>query len=222
MIDLQDLLTKSLVGHDQSRARSKQIEIGPSSAGGCRRRVWHDLKQTEKTNQTETLAAILGTFIHAGVEKSIQRLDPFGDNYLIELEVSYGDLKGHCDLFIKDQGLVVDWKTTTKKGARYFGNQQQRWQIQLYGWLLANNGYEVKDVALVGIPRDGGMKDILVHREPYNPNIAQEALNWLQEIKDIVAQNKTAPEPEKPIAFCASYCPYYDPTGEIGCPSTVK
>jgi hypothetical protein len=222
MIDLQDMVIKSLGAYDSQRDRSKQIEIGPSSIGSCARRVYHDLKQTPKTNDTEKLAAILGTFIHAGVEKSIQRLDPFGDNYLIELEVSYGDLKGHCDLFIKDQGLVVDWKTTTKKGARYFGNQQQRWQIQLYGWLLANNGYEVKDVALVGIPRDGGMKDILVHKEPYNPNIAQEALNWLQEIKEIVDLGKSAPEPEKPIAFCASYCPYYDPTGEIGCPSTVK
>jgi hypothetical protein len=30
------------------------------------------------------------------------------------------------------------------------------------------------------------------------------------------------PSPEKPLAFCADFCPYYDPTGEEGCPSTQK
>jgi hypothetical protein len=43
MIDLHDMVTKSLEAYDSSRDRSKQVEIGPSSIGGCSRRVWHGL-----------------------------------------------------------------------------------------------------------------------------------------------------------------------------------
>ena len=222
MIDLQQMLAKSLVAHDGQRDRSKQVAIGPSSLGGCSRRVWHDLKRSEKINTTETLAAILGSFIHAGVEKAIRREDPFGDNFLIEIELSHGDLMGHCDLFIKDQGIVVDWKSTTKKGFRYFANQQQRWQIQTYGWLLEKNGYEVKEVSLVGIPRDGNMADIKVHREPYDPAIAEKAIAWLEKIKNIVETDAPAPAPEKFAPFCTNYCSYFDPTGVKGCPSIRK
>jgi predicted RecB family nuclease len=223
MTDLHDLLTKSLKGFDEQRDRSQQVEIGPSSLGGCRRRVYHDLKLTEKTNlNTESLAAILGTFIHSGIEESIRREDPFGDNFLTEIEVSSGSMKGHIDLFIKDQGIVVDWKTTKVKSLRYFPSEQQRWQVQVYGWLLAQNGYDVKEVSLVAIPRDGEMPDIRVHREQYDEQIANTALVWLDSIREGIAEDKPAPVPEERVAFCSKYCSYYDPTGEIGCPSTAK
>jgi hypothetical protein len=131
-------------------------------------------------------------------------------------------MKGHIDLYIKDEGLVVDWKTTTKSGMRYFGSEQQRFQIHTYGWLLEKNGYEVKEVALVGIPRDGKMQDIQVMREKYNPDIAQQGIAWLDGIKQIVTTNSPAPSPEKYAKWCTNYCPYFDRTGEIGCPSMTK
>jgi predicted RecB family nuclease len=223
MIDLHGMLTKSLNAYDAQRDRSQQVEVGPSSIGGCRRRVWHDLKQTPTTNEnTDKLAAILGTFIHAGIEKSIIREDPFGDNFLIEQEVTFGNLKGHVDLFIRDQGLVVDWKTTKVKSLRYFPSAQQRMQVQLYGYLLAKNGYEVKQVALVAIPRDGEMSDIKVHVEDYNSAVAEEGLAWLEDIKTIVEQKEPAPAPTERIFFCSRFCSYFDPTGEVGCPSTQR
>ena len=200
-----------------------QIEIGPSSLGGCRRRVYHDLKQTPVTNpSTESLAAILGTFIHSGVEEAIRREDPFGDNYLTEIEVKSGDMKGHIDLYIKDEGLVVDWKTTKVKSLRYFPSEQQRWQVQVYGWLLSQNGYEVKEVSLVAIPRDGEMAEIRVHREAYDPQIASTALVWLDSIKEIVATEAPAPAPEERVALSSQSCAFSDPPGAIGCPSSAK
>lgn len=216
---LTDMVTKSLRGYDAQRARSVQIEVGPSSLGGCRRRVWHDLQQSPKVNQTENLSAILGTFIHAGLEKAIARQDPFGDNFLIELDLQHQGMKGHCDLFIKDIGMVVDYKTTTVKNLAKLGSKQQRWQIQVYGWLISESlGYQVNTVALVGIPRDGRMDDIKVYQEAYDKNIALEALAWLDDVK---AQTE-APAPEKPLFFCRDYCPYFDPIGADGCPSMTK
>jgi CRISPR/Cas system-associated exonuclease Cas4 (RecB family) len=223
MIDLNDMLVKSLKAFDANRSRSQQVEVGPSSIGGCRRQVWHELKQTPETNHnTESLAAILGTFIHLGIEKAIRREDPFGDNFIIEKEVQYEGLKGHVDLFIKDLGLVVDWKTTKVKSLRYFPSEQQRWQVQIYGYLLEKNGYKVNEVALVAIPRDGEMADIRVHKEIYDLPTAERGIQWLKEIESIVANDQPAPAPEESKFFCVRYCSYYDPTGEIGCPSTQR
>jgi hypothetical protein len=222
-IDLQGMLIKSLVAFDSQRDRSQQVEVGPSAIGGCRRQVYHILKESPKINtDTEPLASILGTFIHAGIAEAIKREDPFGDNFIIEQEVTFGNLKGHVDLFIKDQGLVVDWKTTKKTSLRYFPKMQQRMQVQVYGYLLAQNGHEVKHVSLVAIPRDGVMNEIRAHVEPYDEALALEGLAWLNELRALVALNGPAPEPTERLNFCASYCDYYDPTGEVGCPSTQK
>jgi hypothetical protein len=168
------------------------------------------------------LASILGTFIHAGIAEAIKREDPFGDNFIIEQEVTFGNLKGHVDLFIKDLGIVVDWKTTKKTSLRDFPKMQQRMQVQVYGYLLAQNGHEVKHVSLVAIPRDGIMNEIRAHVEPYDEALALEGLAWLNDLRALVALNGPAPEPTERLNFCASYCDYYDPTGEVGCPSTQK
>jgi hypothetical protein len=223
MIDLNDMLTKSLKGYDKQRDRSQQVEVGPSSIGGCRRQVWHELKRTPETNpDTESLAAILGTFIHSGIEKAVKREDPFGDNFMTEVTVEYDGLKGHCDLFIKDQGIVVDWKTTKVKSLRYFPSKQQRMQVQIYGWLLTKMGHTVNYVSLVAIPRDGEMAEIKSHIEPYDAPTAEAGIAWLEDLKLIVANNDPAPAPEESVFFCSRYCNYYDPTGEIGCPSMRK
>jgi hypothetical protein len=223
MIDLQGMLIKSLEAFDSQRDRSQQIEVGPSAIGGCRRQVYHILKESPKVNtETESLASILGTFIHAGIAEAIKREDPFGDNFIIEQEVTFGNLKGHVDLFIKDLGLVVDWKTTKKASLRYFPKLQQRLQVQVYGYLLSQNGHEVKNVSLVAIPRDGIMTEIRAHVEPYDEALALEGLTWLNDLRALVALNGPAPEPTERLNFCANYCDYYDPTGEIGCPSMSK
>jgi len=222
-MDLSNLLSKSLLAFDSSRDRSLQVEIGPSQIGGCRRQVWHQLKNTPETNpNTESLAAILGTFIHSGVAEAIKREDPFGDNFLIEQEFVAGDLKGHCDLYIKDMKTVVDWKTTKLKSLRWFPSLQQRFQVQLYGYLLTANGHEVENVALVAIPRDGEMAQIKTHVEAYNPEMAQEGLRWLEEVKQLAISSESPPAPEKDPVFCVNYCSYYDASGEIGCPSTRR
>lgn len=223
MAELANFVSKMLVDYDSRRPRSTQVEVGPSSVGGCQRRLWHELAGTTPTNDGDKLGAILGVFIHTGIETAIRNEDPWGEQYELEIAVEAQGLKGHVDCYDKINQRVIDWKTIKKNSARYFGanNRQQIWQIQLYGWLLKENGYSVKEVALVGLPRDGKMTDMLVHIEPYNPDIAQEALDHLANIKAAVLQDDK-PSPEKPIQFCADFCPFYDPSGEIGCPSTVK
>jgi hypothetical protein len=220
-MEIKKMLVGALTGHDAQRDRSLQVDIGPSAVGDCKRRVFMNITQAPKVNQTEKLAAIMGTFIHAGIADAIKREDPFGDNFMIEQEFKVEGLRGHVDLYIKDKAQIVDWKTTKVKSLRYFPSLQQRLQVQLYGYLVSENGYPVENVSLVAIARDGGAEDIREHTEPYDPEMAKQGLDWISNLQEMAA-NGEIPEPEKDVFFCRSYCDYYDETGVNGCPSKSR
>lgn len=217
--DPKELLLHVLHSKDASRDRSQQTEVGPSEIGGCRRKVWYRLNAQPYTNDNQSkLAAIMGTAIHAAIEDAIGHIDPEGNEYLVETEVVYGDMKAHVDLFVPSTGAVIDWKTSKVKNMSYFPSNQQRWQVQIYGYLLSKNGYEVKTVNLVAIARDGNEKDIKVHTEAYDEEIALTALAWLENVK----ASKELPAPERDASFCKDYCQYYDATEQMGCGGLKK
>ena len=217
--DPKELLLHVLHSQDASRDRSTQTEVGPSEIGGCRRKVWYRLNAQPHTNENQSkLAAIMGTAIHATIEEAITKLDPEAKDYLVETEVSYDGMKAHVDLFVPSTGAVIDWKTSKIKNMGYFPSNQQRWQVQLYGYLLSKNGYQVNTVNLVAIARDGEEKDVKVHSEPYDETMAHAALLWLENVKN----SKELPPAEKDASFCKSYCQYYDASGELGCTGLIK
>ena len=215
-MDIKELLIKALHEKENKRGRSTQVQIGPSELGGCRRKVWYRLNGQPETNDNEVkLAAIMGTAIHTAIENAL------ADNQevLLEKTVEYGGMKAHVDCFIPGTGDVVDWKTVKVKNLSYFPSEQQRWQVQVYGYLIDKSGLgKVQNVNLVAIPRDGDERDILVHSEPYDEAIALEALNWLEAIRT----TQEAPAPERHESYCKSYCKFYDASGEMGCVGIKK
>ena len=217
---MKDFLVDILHAKENSRPRSTQVQIGPSELGGCRRKVWYRLNDQPETNDNEMkLAAIMGTAIHAHIEEALEMADPTGKKYVVEQTVEYGEMKAHIDLWIPETGDVVDWKTVKKSNLSYFPSTQQRWQVQVYGYLLDKSGKgKPVNVNLVAIARDGDERDIKVHSEPYDPSIAEEALNWLSAIKE----STEAPEPERDENYCKHYCKYYDASGELGCVGLKK
>ena len=215
-VDIKELLVKALHEKENKRGRSTQVQIGPSELGGCRRKVWYRLNGQPETNDNEVkLAAIMGTAIHTAIENAL------ADNQevLLEKTVEFGGMKAHVDCFIPGTGDVVDWKTVKVKNLSYFPSEQQRWQVQVYGYLIDKSGLgKVQNVNLVAIPRDGDERDILVHSEPYDEAIALEALNWLEAIRT----TQEAPAPERHESYCKSYCKFYDASGEMGCVGIKK
>jgi len=216
MEDIKKALIDALYEKENNRGRSKQKQVGPSELGGCRRKVWYKLNDQPATNGGELkLAAIMGTAIHSAIESALAN----NNNFILEATVEFNGMKAHIDLFIPETGDVVDWKTVKYKNLSYFPSQQQRWQVQVYGYLLDKSGKgKPQRVSLVAIPRDGDERDIKVHTEPYDESIALEALNWLEAIK--VAEE--APAPERDESYCKFYCKYYDASGEIGCVGLKK
>ena len=220
MTDPKELLLQVLRDKDAGRARSKQTQVGPSELGGCRRKVWYRLNGRDATNDNELkLAAIMGTAIHSEIEKAITAIDPKNTKYWVETEVEYGEMKAHIDLYIPETGDVIDWKTVKVKNLSYFPSLQQRWQVQVYGYLLDKSGKgSPRTVNLVAIARDGDERDVRVHSEPYDPKLAEDALNWLSAIKE----SADAPGPERDQNYCKFYCKYFDESGEMGCTGLKK
>jgi hypothetical protein len=200
-MDKQKLID-ALIAYDNGRARSQQTAIGVSQLGGCRRQVWHKLQGDQGSNPTLRLPSILGTAIHSQIEKVMAN-----EKVMIEHRVEIdGYPPATIDYFDPETGEIVDWKTITLKGVDWFVTKQKRWQVQTYGYLMHLAGFEVKQVTLVGIPRDGTENDIIIHSEPFDPSIAEQAFEWLKEIQDMTE----APKPERePISFCAKYCEFY-------------
>lgn len=215
-MDIKEFLIKALHDKENNRPRSTQVQIGPSELGGCRRKVWYRINSQPETNETELkLASIMGTAIHGAIEEALKN----NPDLLIETSVEYNGMKAHVDLFIPETGDVVDWKTTKYKNLSYFPSQQQRWQVQTYGYLIEKSGKgKVRNVNLVAIARDGDERDIKVHSEPYDEKVALEALDWLAAIK----ASDVAPEPEREESYCKFYCKYYDASGEMGCVGLKK
>ena len=220
MTDPKELLLQVLRDKDAGRARSKQTQVGPSELGGCRRKVWYRLNDQPETNDNELkLSAIMGTAIHAEIEKAITIADPKGEKYWVETSVEYNGMKAHIDLYIPETGDVIDWKTVKVKNLSYFPSLQQRWQVQVYGYLLDKSGKGTpRTVNLVAIARDGDERDVKVHSEPYDPKLAEDALNWLSAIKE----SADAPGPERDQNYCKFYCKYFDESGEMGCTGLKK
>jgi len=218
--DPKELLLQVLREKDAGRARSKQTQVGPSELGGCRRKVWYRLNDQPETNDNELkLSAIMGTAIHAEIEKAITIADPKGEKYWVETSVEYNGMKAHIDLYIPETGDVIDWKTVKVKNLSYFPSLQQRWQVQVYGYLLDKSGKgSPRTVNLVAIARDGDERDVRVHSEPYDPKLAEDALNWLSAIKE----SADAPGPERDQNYCKFYCKYFDESGEMGCTGLKK
>jgi PD-(D/E)XK nuclease superfamily len=222
--DIRELLLATLAGQETNRPRSLQRAVGPSSIGDCKRKVFHILTETPRTNiSTEKLASMMGTFIHDGIARAFNRDDPFRLNTLIEERISGLGITGNVDLFLIPEGIVIDWKTVTKSGLSKFPTSRQRWQVMVYGAILIDMGYTVNEVALVAIARDGSSDNIKIHQEPYDPKMAQDALDWLSELQDLVFNQGVIPEPDptKNQWFCSNYCEFYDKSGQVGCPSNA-
>lgn len=207
----KDLLVQALIAHDDSRPRSQQAAIGVSSLGDCRRKVWHMI-QGDKSSNTDVLRlpAILGTAIHSMIETALAGGYPDRkpeDQPMLEHRIEIEGLPpATIDYYDPLTGTVIDWKTITLKGVDYFVTQQKRYQVQVYGYLLTQAGFKVNTVKLIGIPRDGTERDVIEHEEPFDHNIALEALAWLEDVRNTTE----APNPERdPVTFCRKYCQFY-------------
>ncbi len=228
-----DLIKDELLGRIrhaiQHHPRSQQTAIGPSEVGiPCARRLGYKLLGFPERDDKPNWKATVGTAGHAWLEDVFH-----GDNmalvslpqnegaerWLLETRVHTGDyngkpVDGSCDLYDRVTATVVDWKfvgpTQLKKYRSKGASEQYRTQAHLYGRGFQQAGLPVDTVMVVFLPRDGELHDTHVWHEPYDEQVAIDALSRLAGIDLAVQALGPAALSALPTAdaYC-TFCPFY-------------
>lgn len=224
-IELRDLVRKLIRGADARSPRSQQKRIGPSEIGDpCERKIAYRLLETEELNRVrDPWPAIVGTAIHQWMEKAVNEC-PFnmdtlsrklgGFHWETEMRVAVNALiSGSTDVYDHSRYRVIDWKTAGTDKMRQYRTQgpsrQYVIQANLYGMGHENAKRQVKDVALVFLPRAGLLSGIYVWRDLYRREIAEEALARMVGIGDrLLAGTPVEQIPASPSDACG-YCPWF-------------
>lgn len=227
---------KAVVNNRSANApRSQQKRIGLSEVGEiCVRKTSYKLLDWEKTNPaTDPWASISGTAIHSWLADAFEE---FPDQYLVEHKVQVTDeLSGTADLFDIAGKMVIDHKcvgATSMRSRKKDGmTHQQRIQINLYALGLENEGHAVEKVALAFYPLGGRLDGLHTIVEPYNRQLALDAITRLQDTQVLLWQLDPEGNPKNwdlipttPSKSC-SYCPWYLPfskDGSKGCPGEAE
>ncbi len=222
--------------------RSQQRAIGASEIGHpCERRIGYRLLGVDKTNDTPGWRPTVGTAVHAWLAETFifaERDRRGGDleiprRWLIEHRVDIGDdVSGSCDLFDRETRTLIDWKivaTTTLRSARIDGpSEQYRTQVHAYARGWTRRGVEVDNVGIFYLPSSGELHEGHLWVEPYDEDIAVNALQRLAQIRALTDAFGTKALPalgtDTPERLCR-YCPWYLPASTdlaVACPGPDK
>lgn len=218
-----------VTGHIDNHPRSQQVQIGPSEIGSsCARRIAHKLLSTPESNsQPAAWLPTIGTAVHAWLEDAfdqdnVQRAPHLAgqERWLVETRLTVGFvpglgfIEGSCDLYDRVTCAVVDHKivgpSTLRKYKASGPSTQYRVQAHLYGqgWALA--GHTVDTVAIMFLPRNAPLDQAYFWSEPWQPEIAQAALQRLGQIQQVIAEHgPRAPELLNTHDEFCSHCPFF-------------
>lgn len=220
--ELANELTNIITEASRYTPRSQQVYIGPSEVGQeCVRRLAYKLLDWEKANELGggSWAANVGTAIHSFLEEIFSK---YPEKYEVEQKVQIrANLSGTIDLFDKEKGYVLDWKTTSPAGVKVKRSEgatsQQVTQVQLYGYGKAQQGVQVNKVGLIFLPTGGQITDMHIELYDYDENAALSALARLDSVYELLSTIDVEENPQMwplipatPSRMCM-YCPYYRP-----------
>jgi hypothetical protein len=220
--ELANELTNIITEASRYTPRSQQVYIGPSEVGQeCVRRLAYKLLDWEKANESGggSWAANVGTAIHSFLEEIFSK---YPEKYEVEQKVQIrANLSGTVDLFDKEKGYVLDWKTTSPAGVKAKRSEgatsQQITQVQLYGYGKAQQGVQVNKVGLIFLPTGGQITDMHIELYDYDESAALSALARLDSVYELLSTIDVEENPQMwplipatPSRMCM-YCPYYRP-----------
>jgi len=198
---MRQRIIKMMTDASHGSERSQQKAIGPSEYGHpCTRNVAFKVAGVDKQPDfSDPLPSIVGVAMHAWMENN---LDP--SEWLPEQKVNVSaGLSGHSDAYHIPTRTVVDWKflgaTQHQAWTGGYVSEQYRIQAHSYGQGFVNAGLKVDRVADAIFCRSKPLQALYVWSEPWDPSIAQKALNRLAKIRMYVAASRAGNANRGPI-----------------------
>lgn len=234
-VDIRTELTEIIQWWARNIPRNKQVTIGPSDLGTpCDRELAYRMAGLGTIQHSDPLPSIVGTATHAWMAEAVTRFEEAHGfkRYGVEMRVSpHTVLPGSTDLYHFDRALVLDWKFPGPDVLRQMRKEgfsnRYRVQLNLYGLGHVRAGRPVKNVGIVAMSRSGTLKDMWVKIEPYDEEVALEALRRMYRLGDQVDKEGILDDPSRwsmitptPSRLCG-YCRMYrtgGPADGTGCP----
>lgn len=220
--DFERVMLAGMGGHE----RSHQKLIGPSGLGTpCPKKLAYLLAQAVTLPRPESQwRQTVGTAVHSWAEDKFVKYGR--GKWLTERKVTVGELvttngttliQGTADLFYVPTGTVVDIKVpgpqSIKDKRKEGPGQSYRVQGHLYGLGYQNEGYKVRAVAVSALPAAGEFRERLWMEEPFDPRIAQAALNRASRILQAIEDDglESVLERLKAVDDFCRRCPFASP-----------
>ncbi len=226
---LVEELDQIIIDGINNQPRSLQKRIGPSEMGTpCDLRIGYKLLDQPPVNVEDRVAwkPWIGTQVHDGLGCLFELANakfpprPNGDyRFLVEwkldiCQINGDDVDGNCDLYA--DANVIDWKIVGGEQLRKYKKNgpgdQYRTQAHLYGYGWAQKGYPVDRVAVYFLPRDQEFRQRYCWSEPYDEQVALDAITRVDGIARLAAALGPAALPllKTGDAYCR-FCPWFRP-----------
>lgn len=225
---------ESVWGYEnRPRGRSAQAMLGPSEIGSeCDRKLVYRLMGITPVSHGGGVKwpAYVGTGVHSQMEAMSQWLDADRGRFLVEHRVKIIDdeLEGTLDLYDRMHKRVIDWKAPSARAVRKYKingpGDQYFYQGQLYGYGLARQGENPKEIAIVFMARDASSLEQGLHVEvfDYQPSKAREMIDKYKRLKE-AAETVESPLQVKPTpSNLCQYCPFFAPGVEGACSGSTE
>ena len=198
---------------------------------GCLKRTWYEETEPLPERPSDVMYRILGTATHALLE------DEQDENLITELPLEYEGIVGRVDAYYPTSDTLIDLKTTRWLMPAKLPYGDHELQVNVYRWLLENNGYPVNRMFLHYIDLSGPSKcrtcKLPLTKEPEGficPKCGKEARNahhgtaminvpfmLMDEVEEFVLSRKeallesleTGAAPEATPGFLCNYCQFY-------------
>jgi hypothetical protein len=198
--ELIGLIAEGIANHP----RSQQKRLGPSEVGEpCARKLAYKVTETPEARQMPPAwRPTVGTAVHDWLEEKIAeanmryRQDNGASRFLLEQRIDAGPcaggrLTGSCDLYDRVTATVWDWKIIgpssykrTRADINTGRGSKRVYQVQnhIYGVGWTNRGLPVDYVGNIFLPSAGELTEALHWYEPFNPQIAHDAMRRVDRI----------------------------------------
>jgi hypothetical protein len=223
LADLTGIVTDAI----DNAPRSQQVAIGPSEIGHpCDRRLAYKLNDHPRINSGRLAwKPAIGTAVHAWKQEIVERwnwanpMTDGGPRFIVEGRVHVGEaggrpISGSSDVYDRLTATNGDYKIVGGDRLRHYREHgpghQYRVQAHAYGRGYALLGYPMRWVAIWFLPRDREFDKSYFWYEPYDEQIALDALERLDGITKLTDALGAAAPPllGTADAFCTS-CRYY-------------
>lgn len=146
-------LPQALVNAVSVERHNKPGEISATTLlKGCKEFLLNDRHWDEMTDDAANrIWSVFGTAVHALFEK--QKDNTFHEEQL-KVPMGKWTVTGTIDSYDLEQGIVVDWKTTSVWKAVYKDFDDYKRQGLIYAWLLQKNGLSCKKARFILMLKD--------------------------------------------------------------------